>query len=126
MNMEDDIIYYNPVMKEGYKENPFKSAERKYPVEMPYAINETYVMNMDIPTGYEVEEFPKSVKFSFNDGEGYFEYLIQKDSEKIQLRSRVIINKTNFMPEEYAPLRDFFGQVVKKHSEQIVFKKKKA
>jgi hypothetical protein len=30
-----------------------------------------------------------------------------------------------FVPEEYETLREFFSLVVKKHSEQIVFKKKK-
>jgi hypothetical protein len=35
------------------------------------------------------------------------------------------LNKANFQPEDYNTLRDFFAYVVKKQSEQIVFKKKK-
>jgi transglutaminase superfamily protein/uncharacterized protein DUF3858 len=122
---DEDIIYFNPMMSEAYKENPFKAAERKYPVEMPYTTDETYILNMEIPNGYTVEEIPKSAKVLFNETEGFFEYLILKDDNNIQFRSRVKLNKANFQPEDYNTLRDFFAYVVKKQSEQIVFKKKK-
>jgi hypothetical protein len=121
----DDLVYFNPMMAEGYKENPFKAAERVYPVEMPFGFDETFVLNMEIPTGYAVDELPKSTKVSFNDDEGFFEYLIAKDDNGIQFRSRIQLKKANFKPEDYATLRDFFAYIVKKQSEQIVFKKKK-
>ncbi len=121
----DDIIYFNPMLTEGFKSNPFKSDDRKYPVEMPYASDETYLLTMDIPEGYVVDELPKSTKVKFNDEDGYFEYLVVKSETGIQLRSRVIFNKATFLPEEYSSLRDFFAYIVKKQSEQIVFKKKK-
>src|SRR4029077_4036520 len=38
-----DIIYFNPMLDESYKTNPFKSANRLYPVEIPYCIESTYV-----------------------------------------------------------------------------------
>lgn len=120
-----DIIYLNPMMAEGYKNNFFKAAERLYPVEMPYTFDETYVLNMDIPQNYVVDEIPKSAKVSFNDGEGSFEYLISSSGSNIQLRSRIVMTRANFLPSEYNSLRDFFGYIVKKHSEQIVLKKKK-
>ncbi|HXB94352.1 MAG TPA: DUF3857 domain-containing protein [Puia sp.] len=121
-----DIFYFNPMLGEAYKENPFKAAERRYPVEMPFAMDETYTLTMEVPDGYVVDEVPKSAKVLFNDDEGFFEYLISKGANEIQLRSRIKLNKANFKPEDYATLRDFFGYVVKKQSEQIVFKKKKA
>lgn len=121
---DDDMVYINPMFSEGYKENPFAAAERKYPVEMPYTFDETYVLLMDIPKGYQVEELPKSTKVKFNEDEGYFEYLIDKDEEQVRLRSRIYMNKATFQPDSYQTLRDFYTYVVKKQSEQIVFKKK--
>jgi hypothetical protein len=121
----DEVIYFNPMMSESIKENPFKAAERKYPVEMPYVTDETYVLNMEIPTGYDVDELPKSARVSLNGGEGSFEYLVGKDDTNLQLRSRIKLNKANFTPEDYNSLRDFYAYIVKKQSEQVVFKKKK-
>jgi hypothetical protein len=121
---DDNIIYFNPMMSEGYKENPFTSAERKYPVEMSFASDETYVLNMEIPKGYVVDEMPKSAKVMFNGDEGSFEYLIQKTDDNIQLRTRIKLDKATFAPEDYNGLRDFFSFIVKKQNEQIVLKKK--
>src|SRR6185437_2939948 len=120
-----DLFYFNPMLNEGYKENPFKSAERKYPVEMPYAMDEIYTLNIDIPDGYVVDELPKSARVAFNTDDGLFEYLIVKSGDAIQFRARIKLNKANFKPEDYATLRDFFSYIVKKESERIVFKKKK-
>ena len=111
------------MMGEGYTINPFKAMERHYPVEMPYKIDETYVLNMDIPVGYQVDEMPKSARVKYNENEGIFEYLIQKGETNIQMRTRLKFNKAFFPTEEYSNLRDFFAFVVKKESEQIVFKK---
>src|SRR6187399_3682964 len=46
----EEIIYLNPMFGEAYKENPFKSATRTYPVEMPYAFDETFVLRTDVPS----------------------------------------------------------------------------
>jgi hypothetical protein len=59
-NVEDDIVYFSPMMAaDAYKENPFKAAQRFYPVEMPYCMDETYILNMEVPVGYKVDELPK-------------------------------------------------------------------
>ncbi len=119
-----EILYFNPMLNEGYKKNPFNSTERQYPVEMPYRIDETYILTMDIPLGYQVDELPKSARVAYNENEGSFEYLIQKGEDNIQMRVHLKLNKAFFPVDEYATLRDFFAYVVKKENEQIVFKKK--
>ncbi len=121
--LEEDIIYFNPLFNEAYKTNPFTSANRSYSVEMPYKSSETIILHMDIPKGYKVEEIPKSVRMKFNDTEAFFEYIIQADAESINLRCSLKMDAVLFDPEDYTSLRDFYGQIVKKQGEQIVFKK---
>lgn len=119
------ILYLNPTLSEGYKENPFKAAERLYPVEMPYTIDKSYTLQMELPEGYVVDELPKSMVVKLNDqGDGVFEYRISQSGNNISFRSRIQLNRTVFQPEEYEMLREFFNLIVKKHAEQIVFKKK--
>jgi hypothetical protein len=83
------------------------------------------VLNMEIPNGYEIEELPKSAQVTLNEDEGTFQYLIGRNENMIQFKSVIKLNKATFQPEDYNSLREFFAQVVKKQSEQIVFKKKK-
>ncbi len=125
INHTEDLIYFSPLMTEGYRENYFKSAERHYPVEMPCKIDETYLLHLDIPADYTVEEIPKSAKVNLGDGDGSFEYIIDNTGTTIRLRTRIRLNRVYFLPEEYNDLREFYSYVVKKHAEPIVFKKKK-
>ena len=120
---EADIVYFNPFLGETIKKNPFTAAERFYPVEMPYTQNDVYSLNMEIPAGYKVDELPKSTRIMLNEDEGMFEYLISNDGSNIQMRSRLVIKKANFLNEDYQTLRDFYAFIVNKEAEQIVFKK---
>ncbi len=122
---KEDIIYFNPMFGEAWKENPFKSAERVYPVEMPYTIDETYILQLDIPAGYVIDELPKPMIVKLNEeDDGRFEYRLSESGGTISLRSVLRLNRAYFLPDEYEMLREFFNLVVKKQSEQIVFKKK--
>jgi hypothetical protein len=122
----EDIFYVNPMYGEAWKKNPFKSAERFYPVEMPYTMDETYLLTMEVPAGYTVDELPKQMVVKLDEKESaFFEYRISQSGSTISLRSRVKINHTLFANEEYENLREFFNMIVNKQNEQIVFKKKK-
>lgn len=120
----DGMLYINPMFSEANHSNPFKSQHRFYPVEMPYVMDELYTMNMIVPDGFEVDEMPKPAIIKFNETDGVYQYLIQKQDNIIQLRSRLILAKATFLPDEYNSLREFFDMIVKKQAEQIVLKKK--
>lgn len=124
-NFTEDIVYFNPMMAEGTKDNFFKSAQRYYPVEMPYTFDEVYILSMEVPTGYVIDELPKSTRVSLNESDGMFEYLVSESNGRIMLRSRIKVSRAYFHPGDYEALRGFFDHVVKKHAELIVFKKKK-
>lgn len=127
LDPKEDIIYFNPLLaSEGYKENPFKSAQRLYPVEMPYGFDRAYNLQMEVPEGYVVDELPKSMVVKMNEAEeGIFEYRISQSGSSISFRCRVQMKRAYFDPDEYEMLREFFNMIVAKESEQIVFKKKK-
>ncbi|MGZ3838297.1 MAG: transglutaminase domain-containing protein [Flavisolibacter sp.] len=121
---EEDILYINPMFGEGYRKNPFAAAQRYYPVEMPYRMDETYILNMEVPKGYVVDELPKQMLAKYDEeGASFFEYRISVSNNVISFRTRIKIDRALFLPEEYPNLREFFNLVVKKQNEQIVFKK---
>jgi transglutaminase-like putative cysteine protease len=121
----ESTIYVNPMFGEGYKKNLFTAAERYYPVEMPYTMDETFVLSMEVPKGYEVDELPKQMIAKVDEeGSGLFEYRISNSQGRISFRCRIKFNRSLYLPEEYPNLREFFNMVVSKQSEQIVLKKK--
>ncbi len=120
---DEDIVYFNPLLAEGLKSNPFKAAQRFYPVEMPYTFDDFYSFTMEIPKGYKIDEIPKSVRLNFNEDEGMFEYLISADNQYIQMKVRLVMKRATYVNEDYQYLRDFYTYIVNKEAEQIVFKK---
>jgi hypothetical protein len=51
-------------------------------------------------------------------------YDVSQLGNTIKVTSIFAINKTMFLPEEYAALKEFYNQVIKKQSEPIILKKK--
>lgn len=120
-----DMIYFSPVLIPHYRQNPLKSAERKYPVEIPYKISQQYTVTIQVPEGYRMEELPSPLSVKANEkGDAEFEYIVTAENDKISIHYSLDIAKTVFKPEEYKGLRDFFTKMVAKLDEQVVFKKK--
>lgn len=121
---DGDLSYVNPVLSPFFKENPFHAAQRKWAIEMPSRLDWTYILNLGIPPGYEIDEMPKSEKVKFNENDGVFEYIVSQNDRTIQLKTKLILCKANFNADDYEILRDFFSYIIKKQSEQIVLRKK--
>ena len=117
-----DVLYFRPIQQVDFR-NPFVDAVRTFPVEMTRKLDYTYVFSMEVPTGFRVDEIPKSARVKLSETKGIFEYLIQEAGGMIQMRVRLKLNSATFSPDEYSDLRDFFAYVVQKESEQIVFKR---
>jgi len=120
----NDFMYLNPMLNEGMDENPFQLKERQYPVDFAYPQSETYVLNLKLPEGYEVESIPDQLRITLPDKSISFSYSVSLTQQGgIQVLNRFNIKRSYFPPEEYEDLKSFFNMIVEKHAEQIVLKK---
>lgn len=120
----DHLISIMPLQTEAMKKNPFSSAKRTYPIEMPYGFDETLQFSIQIPQGYAVDEIPKSIVISLDEERlCTYRYTIKQEGEEVNVLSRFVFKRANFDPDEYETLRAFFDMVVKKQNESIVLKK---
>lgn len=124
-DLEDkDFLYFSPLLGHKTIENPFKSATRTYPIDLPYKIDESINLSIDVPDNYTIEELPEPLISKLNNqGDAVFEYKISVSGNVINIICNLKINKTQFPASYYTSLRDFFTAVVNKQNQQIVFKK---
>lgn len=122
--VNDDFIYFTPLLDYRMKENPLKSESRSFPIDYACATEQSFYMNFTIPEGYKVEELPKPLRIKWTDESIKFEYNINATGNKIQLVSKFILTRPVFEAKEYKELRDMYAQIVAKQEEQIVLKKK--
>jgi hypothetical protein len=118
-----DVIYLNPMMGQGEKENPFNLENRVYPIDLAVPIDHTYICRFILPDGYEVEETPKGAVVSLPENGGKFMYMIERQGNTLQIMSKISILKPVYYAPEYPYLKEFYNQIVAKHAEQIVLKK---
>ncbi len=117
------IIYINPNIFGKWLTNPFTSPTRIYPADFGVPFGESYKLNLEIPSGYKVEELPKSKSLLLGEKDGRFIYTVGQMGDKIVINSRISFEKSIFLPDEYANLKEFFDRVVAIKNTQIVFKK---
>jgi hypothetical protein len=118
----DGNLYIYPMLLHRLKENPFKIDQRKYPVDYIHQVDDTYSITINIPENFRVISLPETVKMRLEGNGAYFMYQITGVGKAIQINYRFGINKTIFGEEEYKDLKEFFNQIVVKHSEPIILK----
>jgi hypothetical protein len=118
------LLYLNPMLHQKEESNPFKLETRKFPVDFAAPTDETFLLTLTLPAGYEVEELPKPAIITLPEGAAKFTYNISVNGNVIQVISKLNIKKTAFGAEEYAHLKEFYNYIVTKHAEQVVLKKK--
>ncbi|WP_422859106.1 DUF3858 domain-containing protein [Flagellimonas sp. S174] len=118
-----DKIYFSPMLFEVAKENPFKSDIRNYPIDFAYPRHKSYIINITIPEGYEVNSLPENTSVNLLENAGNFNYSLGKRGNTLQLKCDLKINSTIILPSEYEAVRDFYAEIIRKEAEQVVLSK---
>jgi transglutaminase-like putative cysteine protease len=119
-----EMIYINPFIMEQQITNPFKLEQREYPVDYGSPFENIYLLKVQLPDGYTVEEAPKSKVMTLPGSAAKYLYNVVQTGNSISISSNLTINQSLFTQDEYPNLREFYNQMVAKQAEQIVLKKK--
>ena len=117
-----DLLYINPLLYEQMTSNPFKTEDRKYPVDFVYPSEQSYVLKLELPEGAQVVELPKPLVMKLEDGSAMIRYNLSVEGKYVLLAYNLNIKKAIYPENEYTGLRALFSEMIKKHAEQIVIK----
>lgn len=123
MEMINDKIYLTPLLFLAERENPFKAEKREYPIFFDFPSAETKTVNIMVPEGYEVEYLPESALFDLNGGAGTFKFITLQNGNFLRIVSELNMKNTVFTSNDYKSLKEFYAQLVTKHTEAIVLKR---
>jgi transglutaminase-like putative cysteine protease len=123
----DDInsaFLFNPYLLGKWKENPFKSTERLYPVDFGAPIEMVTIVNLEYPAELELVNVPSKVGLSLPNAGG--RYIVDANSlqNKLTLTNSLQINKTVFSSQEYHYLRELFQKIIEVQNTDLMFKKR--
>lgn len=118
----EEIIFINSLLSKSLSTNPFLTNNRILPYELPYQIDETVVLSMQLPANLSIDEIPTSFKSNFNIDEGSYDFIVRSSPSMVQIKQKLQLAKTSFSKEESKSLMDFYDMIISKNSEKIVLK----
>ncbi len=116
------FLYVTPAFEHVLDYDIFKNEIRNTPLDIPYRINLTNIIDVPIPEGYVVESMPESRKYTLGDDEMKFSILFNHSEEKIMINMRFKVNKNFYLQDAYPDIRAFVGEIENTLNEKIVFK----
>ncbi|HUI65580.1 MAG TPA: transglutaminase domain-containing protein [Bacteroidota bacterium] len=115
-----NLMYINPAIIDRPDTSRFKSAERKIPVNMLYGEHSVCTTNITLPEGYEIREVPKDQTIRVGSNDAVFSRVVQVVRPSVQFKTELTVNRTDYQPDSYRELKEFFERIVAIESEQMV------
>jgi len=117
-------IYFNPFLVDKWKENPFKSEERYYPVDFGAALQQVVSLTIQVPNNYLIDDFPKSQSLALPAEGGRYLFAFNYSNNNVVLRSSLLLNKPIYASNEYHSLKELFARLVQIQQTDLVFIRK--
>ena len=115
-----DLIYFNPNIINRLTDNPFKSKERKFPIDYAYPRSQIIITNIKIPDGYELKE--KYINKSlFAGASGTYKREMEIHDNVVQIMIKTDIKQSLIKPKFYQQIKDFYAQIISSQAEMLVF-----
>jgi Transglutaminase-like superfamily/Domain of Unknown Function with PDB structure (DUF3858) len=118
-------IYFNPFITGRWKNNPFKSTERIYPVDFGIPQEETIILTLEYPTDFHLDEIPKNIALALPNKGGRFLFSFANIGNKVTISYSLNLAKATYNAEEYHYLKELISQIVQLRQTDLVLVKNK-
>ena len=118
-------VLFRPFLNEPVSDNPLKTDDRKYPIDMEFPHDYKYNSIVVIPAGFKLAEKPTDTEYAIPGGHAKFSYTVKQLSDgAVQFTSNLIFTVPVFEPSEYKELKKLYDVAIKKWKEPVILEKK--
>jgi hypothetical protein len=122
-NQREELISINPFDLSNFKKNPFTQNERVLPVEFDYPFFENYNVNLTIPEGFELVDYPENQVITIPSKGIKFSYQTNFNENTLKIISKTELVNSTFPAIEYSDLKFIMESIASKLSVPILLKK---
>jgi len=123
-NKLEDRLSFNPFFWNRMDTNPFKLAERSYPVDKGMSSDERFILTIHLPEQYIIEAPPQTLAMAMPNNGGKFLTNYATDNNIITFSYVIQFNKSIYSTEEYPYLKELYNKIIQSEKAEMVFKKK--
>lgn len=100
--------------------NPFKSGQRRFPIDFIYPRTRAITVSLELPKGYELKSTPQSSRVDYPGEKAKFTFLVGvNNNNSVSIRCNISVAEPLFLEDEHEILKAFFSEVVKKLNESV-------
>src|SRR5690606_177023 len=123
-DLDASKLIINPFVFSQIGVNPFKLAERTYPVDYGTTIEKTKVFQLEYPENYKLEYVPPAIGLSLpNKGGRYVYQLTPVNTNSVSFTESFQINKPVFYGNEYPHLKELYNKIIQTNKTEIILTK---
>jgi hypothetical protein len=119
-----ELISFNPYLINHIVTNPFKTENRRYPVDYGMPSDLKIILNLSLSENYAIENPPASTGLSLPDQGGRFSVTAQSADNSLSVTNILSLKKPAYTVDEYQSLREFYDKIMVYEKSDIVLKKK--
>jgi hypothetical protein len=120
---EEDLLFLRPFQYNRWSENPFKAEKRTFPIDFEHTFLDNFTSVIEIPDGYELDDFPEEVSITLPGNVFIFNYNISTLDKMVKINATMELKTTIIQPDIYQELKYFMETVSSKLQEPIILKK---
>jgi len=121
---QDKRMSFNPFLYDRATSNPFKLAERTYPVDWGAPSEERFILTVHLPDQMTTEALPQQVGLALPNQGGRFLLGYTPTDDGFNCSYSIQFNRSLYSSEEYPYLKEMYNKIIQAESAEVVFKKK--
>jgi hypothetical protein len=122
-DFDKETAFISPFAYTRWSENPFQSEFRTFPVDFLYTFSDNYTSIIEVPKGYEVDDYPEDANITIPGGTAIFTYQVSQWEGQIKITTSLNLKYPLVSPTVYSELKYFMELVTTKLKEPVVLKK---
>lgn len=119
-----DRIVLSPLLMFAMQNNPMPDMQRYQPVDFGHPYQSVVHFSFTLPENYVVESLPEPLTVAFPNREALLDFRCKVLAGTVTIESRFSIQAAVFTAEAYEPLRSMYAQLMEKHAEKIVLRRR--
>lgn len=123
-NQNEDVLSFNPYIFNKITINPFKSEKRIYPVDWGMPSETKFILHLQLPNDYSIENPPGDVSATLPNNGGSFIIKYNGIGNSFTLSSITSFKKSIYQPDEYPHLKELYNKIILSEKAEMIFRKK--
>ena len=122
--LDGNRLTFNPFLLDKINTNPFKMAERSFPVDWGMPSDDRYILTMHLPEQYKIEKPPQIIATGLPNNGGKFLTSYEENGNSFTFSHVIQFNKSVYNSEEYPYLKELYNKIIQSEKNELVFTKK--